>query len=32
MTILEENQTILISQVQKTFNFVNLTYVETDTN
>ena len=32
MAILKENQDILNSQIQKTFNFVNLTYVETDTN
>ena len=32
MPILEENQDILSSQKQKTFNFVNLTYSETDTN
>ena len=32
MAILEENQDILSSQIQKTFNFVNLSYVETDTN
>ena len=31
MAILEENQDILSSQIQKTFNFVNLTYAETDT-
>ena len=32
MAILEENQDNLSSQMQKTFNFVNLTYVETNTN
>ena len=33
MAILEENQDILSSQIQKkTFNFVSLTYVETDMN
>ena len=32
MTILEENQDILSTQIQKTFNFINLTYAETDTN
>ena len=32
MAILEENQDILSSEIQKTFNFVNLTYMETDTN
>ena len=31
MEILEENQDILSSQIQKIFNFVNLTYAETDT-
>ena len=32
MAILKQNQDILNSQVQKTFNFINLTYKETDTN
>ena len=32
MEILKGNQDILSSQIQKTFNFVNLTYTETDTN
>ena len=32
MVILEENQDILNDQIQKTFNFVNLTYAETNTN
>ena len=32
MAILKENQYILNRQTEKTFNFVNLTYVETDTN
>ena len=32
MAILEENQDILSNQMQKTFNFVNLTYAETNTN
>ena len=32
MAILKENQDILSNQIQKTFNFKNLTYVETDTN
>ena len=32
MAILKENQDILSSQIQKTFNFINLTYAETDTN
>ena len=32
MTILEENQNVLSSQIQKTFNFVNLAYAETNTN
>ena len=31
MATLKENQDILSSQIQKTFNFVNLTYAETDT-
>ena len=31
MPILEENLDILSSQIQKTFNLINLTYVETDT-
>ena len=31
MAILKENQDMLSSQIQKTFNFVNLTYMETDT-
>ena len=31
MAKLKENQNILSSQIQKTFSFVNLTYVETDT-
>ena len=32
MAILEENQDILSSQIQRTLNFLNLTYMETDTN
>ena len=33
MEILKENQDILSSQIQKkTFNFINLTNAETDTN
>ena len=32
MAILKENQNALCSQIQDTFNFVNLTYLETDTN
>ena len=32
MEILKGNQDILSNQVKQTFNFVNLTYVETDTN
>ena len=32
MAIPEENQDTLSSQTQKTFYFVNLTYMETDTN
>ena len=32
MAILEENQDILSDQIQKTFNSVNLTYTETNTN
>ena len=32
MVKLKENQGILSNEIQKTFNFVNLTYVETDTN
>ena len=32
MAILDENIDILSSQMKETFNFVNLTYVETDTN
>ena len=32
MAILEENQDKLSDQIQKTFNFVNLTYAETNTN
>ena len=32
MEILKGNQDILSSQIQKTFNFVNLTYTETDKN
>ena len=32
MMILEENQNILSNQMQKTFNFVNLTYAENNTN
>ena len=32
VAILKENQDILSSQIQKTFNFINLTYTETDTN
>ena len=31
MATLKQNQDILNSQIQKTFNFVNLTYLETDT-
>ena len=32
MAILKENQDVLSSQIKMTFNFVNLTYEETDTN
>ena len=32
MAILKENQNILNSQIQNTFNFVNFTYMKTDTN
>ena len=32
MVILQESQDILSSQIQKKFNFVNLTYMETVTN
>ena len=32
MAILKQNQDILKSQTQKTFIFINLTYVETDTS
>ena len=32
MAILEENQDVLSSQIQKTFTFVNLAYAETNTN
>ena len=32
MAILEENQDVLSDEMQKTFNFVNLTYAETNTN
>ena len=32
MAILEENEEILSSQIQKTFNFVSLTYTETNNN
>ena len=32
MVLLKENQDILSSQIQKIFNFVNLSYVETDTS
>ena len=32
MAIFKENQEILSSQIQKTFNFINLPYTETDTN
>ena len=32
MAIVKQNHDILNSQIQKTFNFLNLTYVETDTN
>ena len=32
MAILEENQDVLSNQIQKTFNFVNLTYAEMNTN
>ena len=32
MAILKDNQDILSSQIQTTFNFINLTYAETDTN
>ena len=32
IAILVENQDILSSQIQKKFNFVNLTCAETDTN
>ena len=32
MAILEENQDILSSQIQKTFNLVNLMYAEIDAN
>ena len=32
MAILKENQDILSSWIQKTFNSINLTFVEADTN
>ena len=32
MAMLKQNQDILNGQIQKTFNFINLTYTETDTN
>ena len=32
IAILEENQDVLSNQIQKTFNFVNLTFSETSTN
>ena len=32
MAILKENQDILSRQIKQTFNFVNLTYAETDTH
>ena len=32
MAILKENWDILSCQIQKTFNFLNLTWAETDTN
>ena len=32
MQILKGNQAILSSQIQKSLNFINLTYMETDTN
>ena len=32
MAILEENQDAISNQIQKAFNFVNLTYAETNTN
>ena len=32
MAIFEKNQDILSSQIRKILNFVNLTYVETNTN
>ena len=32
MAILSENQEVLSNQIQKTFNFANLTYAETNTN
>ena len=32
MSILKENQDILSTQIQKTFDFINLTYAETETN
>ena len=32
MAILDKNQNILSDRIQKTFNFVNLTYAETNTN
>ena len=32
MAILKEIQDILSIQIQKTFNFVNLTYMEAETN
>ena len=32
MAMLKQNLDILNSLIQKTFNFINLTYVETDTN
>ena len=32
MAIIEENQDILSNQIQKAFNFVNLSYAETNIN
>ena len=32
MAILQENQDVISNQIQKTFNFVNLTFVKTSTN
>ena len=32
LAIIEENQDVFSNQTKKTFNFINLTYAETDTN